>query len=142
MVYIKHNVPSLKNGRISTDRGSFHSKTVQKYLRLHGIKYYSSGRKVVETYKTVPMTFPVEELKELFKDVQWPVIVGFHIVRDSKRRFDFINSLQVILDMMTAFDIIPDDNMDYVIPQCLWLDGKHYSIDKENAGVYIEIIKN
>ena len=140
MVFIKHSVPSLKNSKIATSRGIFASKTVGKYLRKHGIQHYSASRKTVDFYKTIPMTFPVDELKRLFDGHEYPIIVGMHFVRDSKRSFDINNANQIIFDLLTAFDVILDDNADCVIPQVLWIDGKHYSIDKENAGVFISIL--
>jgi len=138
-VFIPGNVPSSKNSKIKTARGIFHSKTVMKYLRSFGIKHFSPSRKVIEKYKTILMTFPVNELKELFKNVEYPVIVELHFIRGSKHKWDFHNACQIILDLLTAFDIIPDDNMDYIIPQCMFIKRKHYSYDKENAGILINI---
>jgi len=137
-VFIPYNTPSSKNSKI---KGKFFSKSVQKYLRKHGIQSFSSSRKEVKTYKTIPLTFPVEELKELFKDVEYPVRVGFYFVRDSKRQFDGINICQILFDIFTAFDIIPDDNMDYTIPYFMKKEGKYYHVDKENAGAYIKVLK-
>lgn len=142
MVFIPNNIPSLKNSKIATRQGVFHSKTVQKFLKSHGIKYYSSSKKVVDYYKTVPFTFPVDELKELFKDVEWPVEIGFHFVRGTRHKFDFVNVCQVILDLFTAFDIIPDDNMDFITPRAFKMDGKLYSYDREAPGVWLKIIKD
>ncbi len=141
IVFIPNNVPSLKNSKIATSRGVFSSKTVGRYLRKFGIQHYSTSKKTVTGYKTIKMTFPVEELRELFKDVEYPAIVGMHFVRDSNRAFDFNNANQLIMDLLTAFDIIPDDSMNYAIPQCLWVDNSPFSVDKENAGVYVKIIK-
>jgi len=87
------------------------------------------------------MTFPVDELKELFAGHEYPIIVGMHFVRDSKRSFDINNANQIIFDLLTAFDVIEDDNADCVIPQVLWINGKHYSIDKINPGCYVSIIE-
>jgi hypothetical protein len=140
LVFLPHNVPSLKNSKIATSRGVFSSKTVGKYLRKYGIKHYSSSRKTVEGYKTSPMTFPVEELRKLFEGVVYPTTVGFHFVRDSKRSFDFNNANQIVFDLLTAFDIIPDDSMNYVVPACVWINDLPYSVDPKNAGVYIKII--
>jgi hypothetical protein len=137
MIFIPHNVPSLKN---SKPNGKFHSKTVTSYLRAYGIQRFSSSRKEVVGYKTRPMTFPEQELKQMFQGYACPITVGIHFVRNSKHKFDFINACQIIFDLFTAFDIIPDDNIDVVIPQVLWIDGKHYSYDKLNPGVYISIL--
>jgi hypothetical protein len=141
MYFIKENIPSLKNSKISTKQGVFSSPTVQKFLRKYGIKHYSSGKKVVEVYKTIPMTFPVEELKDLFKDSKWPIEIGFHFVRNSRHRFDFVNAVQIILDLFTAFDVIPDDSMDFVIPRAFKINDKFYTYNKENPGVYVKIIR-
>jgi len=140
MVFISHNTPSLKNSKVATSKGVFSSKTVGKYLRKHGIQHYSTSKREVTRYKTIPMTFPVNELKELFNGHEYPVIIGFHFVRDSKREFDFNNANSIITDLFTAFEIIPDDSMTYLIPQVLWIDDKHYSIDKNDPGCYIKIL--
>lgn len=137
MVFIKHNTPSSKNSRI---KGKFFSKPVQKYLRNYGIKSFSSSKKTVERYVTIPMTFPVEELKELFKDKEYPIVLGFHFVRDSKRRWDIINIMQIILDLLTAFSIIEDDAADYIIPMPFEIDGKYWSYDKLAPGVHLKIL--
>ena len=136
-VFIKGNVPSSKNSKI---KGRFFSPTVQKYLRSHGIKSFSSRRKEVEFYKTIECTFPVTELQELLKNVKYPVIIGFHFIRGTKHKWDFHNACQILLDVFTAFDIIQDDDMTHIIPQCLWIEGNHYSYDKSNPGVIIQII--
>lgn len=142
MVFISKNVPSLKNSKVATSRGVFASKTVGKYLRAHGIQHYSASKKTVTRYKTIPMTFPVEELKKLFEGAEYPIIIGMHFVRDSNRAFDFNNANSIIMDLFTAFDIIEDDNMSICYPQVLLIDGKHYSVDKNNPGVYIKILNN
>lgn len=141
-VFIKGNIPSSKNSKVATSRGVFHSKAVSKFLREQGIQHYSSGRKEVTLYKTIPLKFPVKELKELFKDVQYPCELGLHFVRDKKTKFDFINISQIIMDILVAFDIIPDDNMDYIIPYAHVIDNRYYTVDKLNPGVYIVVKDN
>lgn len=141
LIFIPGNIPSSKNSRINTKNGSFASKTVKKYLTSLGIQSYSSSKKIVKGYVNKPNL--IEELKpqfeQLIKDKELPLEIGFHFVRDSKRKFDFHNIVQVILDLLTASDIIIDDNMDCVIPYALKLDNKFYSYDKENSGVWITI---
>lgn len=140
MVFIPHNVPSLKNSKVATSKGVFPSKTVTNYLRKHGIKSFSSSKKRIEKYKTKRFTFPLKELQDLFKDGEYPIVVGLHFVRDSKREFDFNNASQIIFDLLTAFDIIPDDSMKYVIPFVMQIDEEYYSYDKDNPGVFIDIL--
>jgi len=142
LIFIPGNVPSSKNSRINTKHGSFASKTVKAYLNNLGIQSYSSSKKTVKGYVNKPNL--IENLREDFSDQtsgkQLPLEIGFHFVRDSKRKFDFHNVVQVILDLMTASDIIIDDNMDCVIPFALKIDNKFYSVDKLNSGVWIKII--
>jgi hypothetical protein len=136
MIFIPGNVPSLKNSKIKTSRGIFPSKTVKSYLSSLGIQSYSASKKEVKGYKTRENIF-----LELFKDIKiekYPVIVHFHFVRDSKRKWDFNNANSILTDLMTAHNIIEDDNMDCIIPQCLWIDNKQYSYDKEKPGVYVK----
>ncbi len=142
LIFIPGNVPSSKNSRINTAKGSFASTTVKKYLNNLGIQSYSSRKKLVKGYVNKPNL--IENLREDFLKQavgkKLPLEIGFHFIRDSRRKFDFHNIVQVILDLMTASDFIIDDNMDCVIPFALKIDNKFYSVDKENCGVYIKII--
>ena len=140
MIWIPYNVPSSKNSKVKTSKGLFNSPVVSNYLRKLGIKSYSSRKKEVVLFKTTSLLFPVEELNTLFKNVDKPLIIGFHFVRDSKRKFDFHNIVQVVLDLLTASDFIIDDNMDCVIPFALKIESKFYSVNKEQSGVWIKII--
>lgn len=46
----------------------------------------------------------------------WPVVLRFRIYRQTKRRFDYVNIVQNLLDVMVKAEMIPDDCADYVIP--------------------------
>lgn len=141
LIWIPENVPSLKNSKIKTSRGIFSSKTVKKYLSLLGIQNYSVSKKQVIGYKTRPNLFAelIPEFQKVLDGKRPPFKIGFHFVRNSKRSFDFNNANQIIADLMTAHNIIEDDNMDYFLPYPLEIDGKYYSIDKEKSGVFIKI---
>ena len=141
MIFIPGSIPSSKNSKIATAKGVFHSKTVAKWLREIGILHYSTGKKEVDFYKTKKCSFPFDDLKNMFKDVGYPCEIGLHFVRKTKTKFDFHNISQIIFDIMVAGDVIPDDNIDFVIPFVLKIDNKWYSIDKENPGVWIDIKK-
>lgn len=117
-----------------------------------GIQSYSSSKKIVVGYKTRENKFEslIPEFKKLLDNKQFPVLIGFHFVRDSKRKFDFGNATEVIFDLLTAHGIIPDDNMSFVFPSVISIDGflptktninkyEWYSVDKVNPGVYINI---
>lgn len=147
MIFIPFNTPSLKNSKIATMVGKgqnkrvvlLPSKTVKKYLNKLGIKKYSL-KHGVELYAKKPNLFH-EAVNGYFSGAQVPVIVKFFFIRDSKRKFDFHNAVQIIADLLVAHKFIEDDNMDFFIPAPMRIDGKWYSVDKENPGVYLKIIK-
>ena len=143
MVFIKHNCPSSKNSKQRTAKGfMIMSKTVTKFLRSHGIKSYSSRKKTVDLYKTIPMTFPVEELKWLLKGHEYPVVLGFHFVRGTRHHADFGNLQQIIADLLVAFEIIPDDDMNHFFAVPFKIDGEYFSYNKDAPGVYIKVLES
>jgi len=125
LIWIPHNTPALKNSKVKTSKGIFSSPTVKKYLRKLGIQSYSSGKKIVTGYVTKPNEF--EELREQFEKALlnkgFPILICFHFVRDSKRLFDFGNATEIIFDLLTAHDIIPDDNVSFIFPSVMTIDG-------------------
>jgi hypothetical protein len=140
-IFISGNIPSSKNSKQFTGKYLISSKVVKNFLKSKGIKSYSTARKEIEVYKTMPDTLKdvLEPLKAVIQQMKQPCIIEFHFVRDSKRKFDFHNMVQLPLDLMTAYDIIEDDNMDYVIPMPYMKNNQWYSVDKEKAGVYIRV---
>ncbi len=143
-VFIPGNIPSLKNSKqISQFRGKtilMPSKTVKKYLSSIGIQAFSSSKKTVDLYKTKPLRFPVDELKDLFSTGASQIKVGFHFIRGTKHRADFHNLVQIIADLMVAFDIIEDDDMSCFLPFPLQVEGEYFSYSKENPGVIVKIL--
>lgn len=145
MMFIPYNVPSSKNSRIALKSGkSFNSPVVQKYLRLIGIAKYSSSKKFVDEYKTRKNLFRLHT-ETIFKNefdfsTGDALELGVHFVRGSKHRFDFINIFQIVADLLVAHDIIPDDDMNNLIPIPMKIDGKWFSYDKNNPGVFLKIL--
>ena len=76
----------------------------------------------------------------MFENVKYPCKIGVHFVRDKRNKFDFHNLVQVIFDLMVAFDIIEDDNMDCILPFPMQIDNKWYSVDKNKPGAWIAVI--
>lgn len=141
-IFIPGNVPSLKNSKIKTNTGIFHSKTVTKYLRSLNIQNYSTTRKTIKGYvsKDKPNLFKEVFDKNNIKKITTQTEIYFHFVRKSKHKFDFVNAVQIICDLMVAHDYIEDDNMDYLIPIPYKKDDRWYSYNKEFPGVYIRIL--
>ena len=119
--FIPFNVPSSKNGRRWTGKYFISSKTVMNYRKNtkdHYAKHAKAFRKEFEKYQT-------------------PVKIGFTFVRGSRHKFDYINPAQTVQDDMVKAGWIEDDNADFIIPVF-----EHYSYDKKNPGVYIEILED
>jgi len=138
MIFIKGNVPSLKNGK---PNGIYHSKSVTKYLRSLNIQGYSASRKTVKEYKDPnrPNLFR-QQIGKYFDSIDYPIVLGMHFVRNSKRRFDLLNSTHIIHDLLTAHDYITDDNMTCIIPAFFKINGDWYSVNKQNPGVWLKIL--
>ena len=140
MIFIPGNVPSLKNSRVN---GIFYSKSVLKYLRSLNIQDYSASKKTVKEYKAADRPNRLKEyVGDFFKDIQYPARIGFHFIRDSKRIFDYINIMQILLDLFTAHDYIKDDSCLYIVPEIFEMGGKWYSIDKNNPVVWVRKVNN
>jgi len=137
MFFLPFNVPSSKN---SKPNGIYFSPPVRKYLQKIGVQGYSPGKRYVKEYKTRPNLFR-EVMGPQFQDIEeWPIILGFHFVRDSKRKADFHNLCHIVLDLLTAHEFIPDDNMDYIIPQPIIVNGGWYSVKKAKPGVFMKFL--
>ena len=120
-IFIKGNVASSKNGRQWTGKRSVASKSCQKYYKVSKDEW----------------ACPINKAKFLagLKDKTAPYQVEFKFVRDSRRRFDYINPCQTVQDLMVKAGWLVDDNSDYIIPVFA-----PYEYDKENPGVYIRVL--
>jgi len=136
-VWIPFNVPSLKNSKVATKRGVFMSKSCRKYLQKIGVKKYSASKHTFENYKSRPNLFheAVRQMRIDLKKEPMPHIIYFHFVRDSDRKFDFHNAVQIVADLLVAHQVIEDDNMDCFIPIPSKQHDKWYCVDKSCPGV-------
>lgn len=121
-IYIKGNVPSSKNSKQWTGKALISSKTVSKYKSLYEYQYMALKSK-----------FRAKLSRRI--DLKKPYKVGFYFIRDSKRRFDYINICQLPCDLMVKYGWIDDDNADEIIPVFLG-----YEVNKEHAGVIISLL--
>lgn len=116
--FIPYNVPSSKNSKQWTGKILISSKATQDYKRATA-KYYSLYGK---------------EFREITENLPKPLKVSFTFIRGSKHKFDYINPLQTVQDIMVKYNWIEDDNADIIIPEF-----KPYIYDKKKSGVIIEI---
>lgn len=142
-IFIKGQIPSLKNSKVKTAHGIFPSKTVTNFLRSYGIKHYSSFHKTAEGYARTPDTFkPIaDRLRQELTKYDKPYKVYFYFVRKTKNRFDFGNCVEILADIFTAYSVWDDDNCDNFLPFPWVIDNACYKVDKNNPGVYIKIVK-
>ena len=125
MIFIKGNTPSSKNSKqfVTLKNGKtmlLNSKTVQKYIKESKVDWIKN--------KT--------EFLKMIKDKEKPYKIELYFIRDSKRRFDYINAAQIIFDLMQEYGYIEDDDSTNVIPVF-----KGFEVDKARAGVEIRVLK-
>lgn len=138
-VFIPFNTPSLKNSKVYTAKGVFPSPSVRKYLQKVGVKKYSSSKGTFENYKTRPNLFDkaIGPMKSVLSPRKPPYVVSLFFIRNSRRKFDWINAAQIICDLLTAHGVIQDDNMDFLIPMPIQVAGSWYTVDTERPGCLI-----
>lgn len=123
-IFIPGNVPSSKNSRMMTKSGLLIKSPLC-------FKYEKAIKDIfVEKSK---------EFREYVGEIDKPLFIRLHFVRDSKRRCDFHNLTQFIADLLVKNGWIEDDNMNQVFFVPYKIEGKWYSIDKENCGVWIKV---
>lgn len=124
LIFIPNNVPSSKNNKVWTG------------------KYFIWSKRALAYKKDTKEQFLLN--KDLFLSMlegkEKPYIVGFHFVRNNKHKFDFVNMVQTMQDLMVEYEYLEDDNCDIMLPFPLIINDKYYQIDKNNPGVYITIL--
>lgn len=118
LIFIPGNTPSSKNSKQWTGKHLIWSKTSQKYAK--------TTKEYWEFYQ--------EHFRRDCIGKEFPLKVSFKFIRGSKHKFDYVNPLQTVLDLMVRHKWIPDDNADIILPIF-----EPYEYDKENPGVFITI---
>lgn len=125
--FIPGSTPSSKNSKVWTGRFLVVSKAVKKYIKASEPAWKDQA---------------VKFKKQLAKSSK-PYKIGFHFVRGSKHKYDFVNPVQTVQDLMVTYGWLEDDNVEIMYPVPLEYpkdSGQFSSYDKNNPGVYIEII--
>ena len=111
-----------------------------------GIQGFSSSKHTVKEYKDLinrPNIFR-NKVGSYFDSYDWskqePLVLGYHFIRNSKRSFDYINACQIIFDLLSAHDFIPDDDMQHLVPVPLKIDSRWWHVDKDSPGVILKIL--
>lgn len=124
MIFIAGNTPSSKNSKqfVTLKSGKtllINSKTVQKYIKESKADWLVNKN----------------EFLKMIKDKEKPYKIELYFIRDSRRRFDYINAAQIIFDLMQEYGYIEDDDSQNIIPVF-----KGFKVDKTKAGVEIRIL--
>ena len=126
-IFINGNIPSFKNSKQITRSGFLvMSKTVRKYLKAYEHEWEDEDT--------------IADFKEMLHGRKKPYVIGFHFVRGTRHKFDIINMLQGCQDLMAKHEWIVDDNADELIPSPLMIDGRYWTYDHDNPGVYIQVL--
>lgn len=124
-IFIPGNVPSSKNSRQLFVRNgkpmSVESELCQAYRRLNSGRFFDL----------------IPDFKRQLEGKSKPYRIEFLFARSTRRGFDHHNAIQLLMDMMTEYGWIVDDNADeaVAVPPI-----KPYFISKENPGVYITVL--
>ena len=124
MIFIDGNTPSYK-----------HSK---QFVTLKNGKKLLLNSKIVRKYidkSEMDWIFNKTEFFKMLKGKNKPYKIELFFIRDSKRRFDYINAAQIIFDLMQEYGYIEDDDSTNVIPVF-----KGFEVDKARAGVEIRVL--
>ena len=129
MIFIAGNTPSSKNSkRIITITSK---KTRKKTTRLINSEV---TEKYIKNSKADWVLNKRNFLKMLIGKEK-PYKIELFFIRDSRRRFDYINAAQIIFDLMQEYGYIEDDDSTNVIPIF-----KGFEVDKTRAGVKIDVL--
>jgi Holliday junction resolvase RusA-like endonuclease len=118
--FVPGNVPSSKNSKVWTGKFLVWSKAANKY------------RKETEKYWRELATILKKTTSH--NNIAKPIQIYFEFVRGTKHKFDYVNPLQTVLDLMVEFGCLDDDNADEVFPVF-----RPYRYSKESPGVIISM---
>lgn len=128
-IFIPTHVPSSKNCKRIMRNRLINSKVA--------MQYYMAVDPVLFNLKL--KSWFNEKVKE-FKQENDPILLGFHFIRKTKHKWDFINPLQTVQDSLVKRGWLEDDDVESVLPIPLLKNNRWYTVDKENSGVIIKFI--
>lgn len=119
--FIGKNVPSKKNSKIITrNKRIISSKLTRGY----------------EQWISNLMQSNFKEWEKMTCNKTYPFKVGFYFYRDSRRKWDFVNIIQTIADVMQDYQYIIDDDTKHFIPIYL---GEELT-KKEKSGFKMKLL--
>lgn len=124
MIFIAGNTPSSKNSK--------------QFVTLKNGKKLLLNSKIVRKYidkSEMDWRFNKTEFFKMLKGKEKPYKIELYFIRDSRRKFDYINAAQIVFDLMQHYGYIEDDDSTNIIPIF-----KGFEVDKAKAGVEIRVL--
>lgn len=129
MIFISGNTPSSKNSkRIITITNKKTGKETTRLINSEVTEKYIKNSKA-------DWILNKRNFLKMLVGKEKPYRIELYFIRDSKRKFDYINAAQIIFDLMQHYGYIEDDDSTNIIPVF-----KGFEIDKTRAGVKIEVL--
>ena len=137
--YIPGNVPSSKNNKTPMPiyKGS---RTGKRYIVSCSITEHPNSKIYKETKGGLYYDDGLE-FRMKTENKPKPLEVGFFFINNTSHKFDIINKMQIVQDLMVKHGWIDDDNADELIPFFPKINGDHYLTDPKWAGVIILVRK-
>ena len=124
-IFIPCNVPSSKNNKVWTGKFLVWSKRAMLYK------------------KATEQTFRdnKDKFHAMLEGKEKPYMVAFHFLRGTRHKWDFVNAVQTLQDLMVLYEYLEDDNTCEMYPVPLEIDGEFSKYTgPETAGVYITVL--
>lgn len=126
VIWIPFHVPSSKNGKIKTRWGLVNSKFVRQYISISEEHYAQNKDKFLALIEGKPL----------------PIKIGFHFLRKTRHKYDFVNPVQTVQDIMQKQDWIGNDDIDTIVPFPFTIFKKYtHVVPKEQSGVFIWVMQ-
>ena len=110
---------------ISLDGEVFSSKNSRATDTKTGRTFKSKGARLNEKLFAAQLIEQAEEWAEMTRGKAFPYVVIFRLRRKTRRKFDYNNLFQGVLDAMVKAGYLPDDDMSHVIPvPAMWSHKK------------------
>ena len=129
MIFIAGNTPSSKNSkRIITITSKKTGKKTKRLINSEVTEKYIKSSKA-------DWVLNKRNFLKMLVGKEKPYKIELYFIRDSKRKFDYINAAQIVFDLMQEYRYIEDDDSQNIIPVF-----KGFEVDKARAGVEIKVL--
>lgn len=118
----------------------YSSKNSKTFIRLkNGRTVLVKSKQAAKQDKALKEILNKPENREIWQNMligkTYPVKLGIYIYRKTRVKFDYINIVQGLFDMLVKEGYIPDDDSNTIIPVFLG-----HEVDKENPRVILSIL--